>query len=226
MLNEDARPTNVRWAVFGLACGASWLLYLHRYAFAVIKPELVKEWSLSKTELGLLDSAFSLTATLFQFPLGIAADALGVRLVLTSLVLLWCLGLALHAWAPTAGYLWYARATMGVGQSAVYACLSRLARSWFPASIRTTLQGMAGITAGRLGGVSAYLLFGSLMLGSLGMDWRTATLVFAGGGVLFAVVFGAVFRNSPSQHPLVNEPEAWLIEGSPGALPEGGGGGF
>ena len=26
-----ARPTRVRWLIFGLACAASWLLYLHRY---------------------------------------------------------------------------------------------------------------------------------------------------------------------------------------------------
>ena len=32
------KPTNVRWAIFGLACGTSWLLYLHRYTFALIKP--------------------------------------------------------------------------------------------------------------------------------------------------------------------------------------------
>jgi len=72
---------------------------------------------------------------------------------------------------------------------------------------------MAGITAGRLGGVSAYLLFGSLMLGVLGMDWRTATLVFAGGGALFAVAFAVVFRNSPAENSLVNEAEAELIQG-------------
>ena len=100
---SDGRPspTNVRWAIFGLACGTSWLLYLHRYTFALIKPELVKEWGLSKVELGWLDSAFSFTSTVFQFPLGIAADVWGVRLVLTGLILLWCAGLAMHSWAPS-----------------------------------------------------------------------------------------------------------------------------
>ena len=133
----NEKPTNNRWAIFALACGASWLLYLHRYTFALIKPELVKEWGLQKPDLGLLDSAFSLTSTGFQFPLGVAADAMGVHLVLTGLVLLWCLGLGLHAAAPTAAYLWYARATMGIGQSAVYASLSRIAQTWFPSPIRT-----------------------------------------------------------------------------------------
>src|SRR6476661_4420710 len=101
MSTRDGKPTNVRWAVFGLACGTSWLLYLHRYTFALIKPELALEWELDKVQLGLLDSAFSLCSTVFQFPLGVTADLLGVRFVLTGLILIWCLGLALHALAPT-----------------------------------------------------------------------------------------------------------------------------
>jgi MFS family permease len=213
MSSIDEKPTNVRWAVFGLACGASWLLYLHRYSFAIIKPELVKEWGLSKTELGALDSVLSLTYTTFQFPLGVCADLLGVRLVLTALILVWCLGLGLHAWAPSPAHLWYARATLGIGQSAVYANLSRLAQSWFPASIRTTLQGVVGITAGRLGGMSSYLLFGTILLGLLGLDWRTAVYWVAGAGAVFAVLFAVLFRNSPVEHPLVNAEEARLIAG-------------
>jgi MFS transporter, ACS family, glucarate transporter len=212
MSDSDEKPTHVRWAVFALACGTSWLLYLHRYTFALIKPELVREWSLDKSQLGLLDSAFSVTSTFFQFPLGIAADAVGVRIVLTGLIVLWCVGLGMHAWAPSPKYLWFARATLGVGQSAVYATLSRMAQSWFPASIRTTLQGMAGITAGRLGGLCAYLLFGSLLLGRYGLDWRTAIYLFVALGLAFAVLFAAVFRNSPRQHPLVNQAEAELID--------------
>jgi sugar phosphate permease len=211
MFQARDKPTNVRWAVFGLACGTSWLLYLHRYTFALIKPELVEEWKLDKVQLGLLDSAFSLTSTAFQFPLGVAADLLGVRLVLTTLILLWCLGLGLHAWSPSPGYLWYARATFGIGQSAVYSTLSRMAQTWFPASIRTTLQGIAGITAGRLGGMCAYLLFGSLLLGVLGLDWRTAIYVFVAAGILFAILFAALFRDSPHSHPLANAAEAELI---------------
>jgi len=197
--------------VFGLACGTSWLLYLHRYAFAVIKPELVREWQLSKVELGLLDSAFSLSSTLFQFPLGIATDWLGVHLMLTCLLLVWCLGLAMHAWARSPDQLWYARAAMGIGQSAVYANLSRMAQCWFPASIRTTLQGIAAITAGRLGGMCAYLLLGSLLLGRMGLDWRTAIYVFVAGGLVFTALFAVIFRNSPREHLGVNAAEAAMF---------------
>lgn len=94
MANTDvspaAAPTNVRWSVFSLAFSISALLYLHRYVFAFIKPTLAEEYKLSNTQLGQLDSAFSVCYAGFQFPLGIAADVLGVHLVLTGLIVLWC----------------------------------------------------------------------------------------------------------------------------------------
>ena len=209
----SARPTNVRWAVFALACGTSWWMYLHRYVFALIKPELVEEWGLRKEQLGLLDSAFSLGYTLFQFPLGVAADVAGVHVVLTGLILLWCGGLAMHAWAPSVKYLALARGLLGLGQSAVYATLSRTAQMWFPPSIRTTMQGIVGVLAGRVGGLCANVLFGSLLLGALALNWRTAVYLTAAGGALHALLFAALFRNTPRGHPGVNEAEADLIEG-------------
>jgi len=207
------RPTNVRWGVFSLAFATSMLLYLHRYVFAFIKPTLAKEWELSNTELGRIDSAFSVCYTLFQFPIAVGADLVGVHLVLTALILLWCGGLATMAWAPSAKWMWFAQATIGTGQSAVYACLSRIGSTWFPPAVRTTLQGSVGVLAGRLGALGSSLVFSTLLLGVFGFDWRTATWLLVGVGIAHAVLFASVFRNSPRSHPSVNDAEARMIEG-------------
>src|SRR5262245_66066036 len=90
------KTTNVRWGVFALACGTSWLLYFHRYTFALIKPELKQQWRLGSDDLGLLDSAFFTSYTAFQIPLGIAGDIVGVRAILTLLIVVWSAGLALQ----------------------------------------------------------------------------------------------------------------------------------
>lgn len=211
--SEHGPPTNIRWCVFSLAFMTSALLYLHRYVFAFIKPTLAREWDLSNTELGAIDSAFSLCYTAVQFPLAIGADALGVHLVLTVLMVVWCSGLGLMAWAPSPGWMWYAQALLGTGQSAVYACLSRIARTWFPLAIRTTLTGLVAIFAGRLGALCSSLVFTTLMLGTWGLDWRTALWIQVSIGVALLFVFASLFRNSPRQHPGVNPAEARLIEG-------------
>lgn len=206
------RPTHFRWKVFTLACGTSWLLYLHRYIFALIKPELVKEWDLGKDELGLLDSAFAVCYSAPQIPLGIATDVVGVHFMLTCMIVVWSIGLGMHAWAPSPKYLWSARAVLGVGQSAVFAAQSRITRTWFPRKARTIVQGWVGVFFGRFGGLSANLIVGSLMLGVFGLPWRLVVFVMMGVGITHAMLFFRFFRNSPSQHPSVNDAEADLIE--------------
>lgn len=209
------KPSKVRWIVFVLLFGTSWLLYVHRYIFGYIKPAIAEEYDLSTTELGALDSAFSASYSLFQFPLGIAADVLGVYLILPILIVVWCIGLAMHAWAPSMTALWWARITLGGGQSAVFANLNRAGRAWFPYRIRTTLQGLVGVLAGRLGGLSAALIFGYLLLGVFELEWRTAVYLLAAIGIGLAAIFLFVYRNSPRKHPWVNEAEADLLEEGP-----------
>ena len=210
--NTLLRPTHVRWIVFALASTTSWMLYLHRYTFALIKPALVEEWGITKSELGLLDSAFFSFYTFCQVPLGALSDIVGVHLVLTGMILIWSFGFALHAMAGSTSVLWWARSIFGLGQSAVFATVSRITRTWFAPTHRATIQGLAGVFSGRFGGLSGYVLFGFLLVGVVGLDWRTAVYLLAGAGVLLAVLFAACFRNSPADHPLTNDAEVALIQ--------------
>ena len=207
-------PTRFRWWVFAMACSASWLTYFQRYIFALIKPELVAQWGLTKPQLGMLDSIFATTYSVFQVPLGVAADLFGVHLVLTLLLVLGSLGLGMVAWAPSPRFpLRLAQAVMGIGHSAIFAALNRMTRSWFPASVRTTVQGWVGIFFARLGGVSSNLLIGALLIGVFHLPWRTTVFLTMGFGLLLAALFGVFFRNTPEEHPAVNAAEVETIEG-------------
>jgi sugar phosphate permease len=210
----EMRPTNVRWVVFVLGCGTSWMLYLHRYTFALLKPTLKDEFGLDKPQLGLLDSAFSTCYSLFQFPSGLVIDLTGVHLFLGGLIILWSIALGLHATATTTRGLWYARALFGLGQAGAFASVSRLTRTWFPSSSRTSVQGWMGVFSGRFGGLSANVLFATVMIGTIGLGWRTAIYILAGAGILLGLAFLALYRNSPRHHPLANAAEADLIEGA------------
>ncbi len=55
------RPTRIRWRVFALACGTSFLLYLHRYTWNIVGPELQEDFGLSNTQAGFLFSLFYYT---------------------------------------------------------------------------------------------------------------------------------------------------------------------
>jgi MFS family permease len=112
-----------------------------------------------------------------------------------------------------------AQATLGTGQSAVYACLSRISKIWYPPPLRTTLQGAVGVLAGRLGALGAGLIFSSLLIGYCELDWRTALWILVAVGAAQAVLFAIVFRNTPRRHARVNEAELRLIEGDEPVTP-------
>jgi MFS transporter, ACS family, glucarate transporter len=216
----DAPPTHFRWVVFALACSTSWMLYLHRYTLSLIKPYLAEEFDLTKEQLGWLDSISNLFYTFLQIPLGLLGDLFGAHAILVWLIVIWSLGLGMNAWAGSLAAITASRVVFGSGQSAVYAMLNRVSRTWFPASVRSSMQGLVAVFAGRVGGFSANILVGSVMLGLLHLGWRTTLTVLAGFGLLLAAVFGVLFRDSPRQHPSVNDAEAALIEGTkPGELP-------
>lgn len=206
--------TSIRWVVFGVMVSMSWLLYLHRYIFSFLKPILAEEWGLSNKQLGKIDSGFAIAYGVFQFPLAVLADVFGVHLLLSILMVIWLAGLGIMCRATTVTGMWAAMVALGTGQSAVYACLNRVGRMWYPSSIRTTMQGVVGILAGRLGNFSTSIVFAGIMLGILGMAWQSAVGWLIAAGLLQLAVFALVFRNSPAQHPWVNDAEARLIQGN------------
>ncbi|MEX1098048.1 MAG: MFS transporter [Planctomycetales bacterium] len=214
----DTRPTNVRWLVFALGAGTSWMLYLHRYTFALIKPKLGEEWGIDNTGLGVLDGGFGLFYSACQFPLGVAVDLIGPHLLLGGMILAWSIFFGLHAWAPGVKSLWWIRGGFGAAQAGTFAALTPITRNWFPLSVRTTVQGIVGTFAGRTGGLCANILFAVVLVSWLGYDWRTAVWIFTAAGIVLGLVFLAFCRNTPAEHPLVNDAERRLIaEGSPDA---------
>jgi sugar phosphate permease len=209
----DERPTQVRWLIFGLACAVSWLLYLHRYAWGVIKPALKQEYpQLDDVQLGYLDSLFLLTYGVGQVPGGLAGDVLGPRVVLSLLVLVWSAMVAWLGWATSLVGLSISRALFGLAQAGTYPTLTQVTRRWFPLSIRTTVQGVVASLSGRAGGACASLIVATLLMGMLGLGWRASLVVLGAAGAVLGVVFWLLFRDSPAEHPWTNLAEQRLVE--------------
>jgi sugar phosphate permease len=201
--------------VFVLACAASWLLYLHRYAWGIIKPAFLSENpSLSDVDVGWLDSAFLATYALGQVPGGIAGDRFGPRGTLSVLALVWSVSAVGVAWVSGFWGWIIARASFGLAQAGVYPVLNKMTRIWFPLSVRTTVQGL--VTAmGRIGGACAPLILATLLMGILELSWQTSLLILATPGIVLAIAFWFVVRNRPGEHPWVNSAERDLLDPPP-----------
>src|SRR5205814_18084 len=133
------------------------------------------------------------------------------RIVLGVSIFLWSLTVAaiplvLGFW-PMFGML----SSFGLGQAGAYPAMSKVTRSWFPPAVRTTVQGTVA-ALGRIGGACAAPLVAVLLMSRLGLSWRAALVVLGLPGVLLALVFWLVFRNTPREHPGTNRAEQEAIE--------------
>jgi nitrate/nitrite transporter NarK len=148
-------------------------------------------------------------------PGGLAGDVWGPRAVLSLSILLWSITLAALAWMPGVAGFTGVRLAFGLTQAPAYPNLSKVTRSWFPLSVRTTVQGMVASLSGRAGGACAPLLVATFLMAGLGLGWRGVMVVIAAAGLLLALAFWLLFRNSPAEHPWTNEAEQSLIDDKP-----------
>jgi len=209
--SSGRRPTRVRWLVFTLACGTSWFLYLHRYTWNFIRPELEKEYGFSNAQLEGIFTVFNFSYAVGQIPSGIFCDYFGAHLFLAAMILLWSLVLPTFGMTGSLYSLGGWRVLFGAAQAGGYPSLARVTKSWFPRSSRTIVQGVIVSFFGRSGGAMSSIIMGTLLIGLCGLSWRGALVVMSAAGALFAGLFLLLYRNRPDDDPRVNEAERELI---------------
>ena len=197
--------------IFGLAASVSFLLYLHRYTWNLIRPELQATYNLSNTQLETLGSAFYFPYAAAQVPGGILCDLFGPHLFLVAIILIWSLILPLFGSVSSFPALVSIRAGFGLAQAGAYPALSQVTRAWFPRRNRTGVQGWIASAFGRGGGAMASIIMGTFLMGYLHLSWVSALVVLSAVGVVFALLFFFVFRNDPAHDPHTNQAELDLI---------------
>jgi ACS family glucarate transporter-like MFS transporter len=208
---NSKRPTNVRRLIFALACGTSFILYLHRYTWGFAKHYVAEEFGWPEWQLGFLDSAFSASYGFGQIPSGILCDWFGPHVLLGTIIVSWSLAMGGVALATGFASMLIARVVFGLTQAGCYPTLSKVSKLWFPLSVRTSVQGWIATFFGRGGGAFSFVLFGTVLIGWMGLTWREAIVVLTVMGGVFGVLFIYLFRNTPQDHPWANDVEEALV---------------
>lgn len=197
--------------VFAAASGTSWILYLHRYTFGVIRPDLKVEYGLTNLELDSIYALFNVTYAIGQIPGGIVCDLFGPHMFLTAIIILWSLALPVLGVTSSLTGLGASRLVFGLAQAGCYPSLAKVTRVWFPVRSRTVVQGLIASFFGRSGGAMAPIILSAFLIGYCGFGWRMALVMMASAGAVFAAFFFLTFRNRPEDDPRVNEAELALI---------------
>ena len=195
--------------MFGLAAGTSFILYLHRYTWVMVRPELKAEFGFSEQQLGGLYTLFNVTYALGQIPGGIVCDVFGPHMFLGVIIALWSLAMPSIGLTGSMTGLGASRLAFGAAQAGCYPSLAKMTRIWFPLKGRTVLQGLIASFFGRSGGAISTVIFG-FMLG-VGLSWRSSLVILSAIGLAFALLFFRLCRNNPESDPATNQAEVDLI---------------
>ena len=204
------KASRTRYSIVALAIGLAILSYVQRVAMSQAAGPISHDLHLSKAQMGLVFGAFGLSYALFEIPIGLLGDRIGVRRVLLQIVLGWSTFTALTGAAWNVVSLWVIRFLFGAGEAGCFPILTRMLSMWLPARERVTAQALLWAFA-RWGGA----LTPPLVLACIGLfGWRWSFVAFASLGLVWCAIFWFWFKDNPRQHTSVNDAERELLETS------------
>ncbi|MEW6523375.1 MAG: MFS transporter [Bacillota bacterium] len=173
------------------------VLYANRAVLPVLLSALARDWQLSHTQMGLINSAFFLAYALAQLPSGHLADCWKPRpVMLAGYALQGAAGLGAATAAGPLGFTAW-RALSGLGQGSYYASQYALAAGAIPPGRRGTMMAFinAGMAAGTIGGL---VLTGWLVY-TLGWHWRTTLALLGGTGLTLTAIMAVMVQADHGQ---------------------------
>ena len=197
-MSAETRSANfdrARNTVFGILLAGYVLAFFHRTAPAAIAGELTQAFNINSAVLGTLAATYFFVYTLMQIPVGVLADTLGPRRIVTVGALVAGVGSLLFGVAPSWEMAAVGRTLVGLGVAVTFIALLKSIAVWYPTNRFATLVGIA-MFAANLGAVIAGAPLAWIVTIA---SWRT---VFVGLGIV-SIALGAaswiVVRDRPEQ---------------------------
>jgi MFS family permease len=203
----DTTPTRARYVVTAFAVALAVITYVDRVGISVASPSISKELGLTRVQMGWALAAFGWAYALFEIPGGWLGDRIGPRRVLMRIVIWWSFFTAATGWAWNSASLIATRALFGAGEAGAFPNLTRVFTTWLPVKERERAQAVLWL-ATRVSGAFTPLLVALLISG---IGWRRTFELFGIIGVIWAILFYRWYRDSPAEHPSVNQAELALL---------------
>lgn len=211
------RRTNVRWLLVAWLFVISAIAYLDRVNISIAGQAIKSEFHLGNIQLGWVFSAFVLGYALLQAPAGRVADRVGARLVLTLGVIWWAVFTTLITFlSPKFSNLIIVliaiRFLLGVGEAVMYPASNCIVSSWIPSAERGRANGVIFAGVGFGAGLAPPLI--TYVLTHHG--WRSSFWLSAAIGLIAGLIWYAIARDKPAEHPWVSNQESrHILEGIP-----------
>lgn len=221
----DKKMLTIAFSIFIISS----LFYCYSYTVQVmtssIAKQLIHDFTLNTTGLGILSSSFFLLYASAQIPAGLLVDRYGARTTLSLAIFLCGAGTLMFGMTQYLDVAILGRCLEGASAAFSFVGVIYLIIRWFPPAMLAMLVGVLQLTAsvGAIGGGS---MFASLL--KL-YHWRSIVVVIGITGIVIAFMIFLVARNQPahcentslnkksefnmlqSMRIVLNNPQSWYV---------------
>lgn len=176
----DKQTSRFRWVVFASVLFTYLFMSSQRTAPGLITDQVMVDFHVTATTIGLLTSIQFFVYTGLQIPIGILADRFGPNFFLIIGAILTGVGTIIYSLGTHEFILFFARILTGMGDATIWVNMVLILSQWFNAKEFTRLIGVTAMT-GSLGFLFATVPF-ALLIDFLG--WRGA---FFSAGILLCL---------------------------------------
>ncbi|UCZ55089.1 MFS transporter [Bacillus shivajii] len=191
----DKQNSRFRWVVFASVLFTYLIMSSQRTAPGLITDQLMLDFQVTATTIGLLVSIQFFVYTGLQIPMGLMADRFGPNFFLISGALLTGVGTIFYSIGTHEYVLFLARMLIGVGDATIWVNMVIILSQWFHAKEFTRLIGIVAMT-GSLGFLVATVPF-ALLIDFLG--WRPAFFSIGLLLCLCSILLYVVLLKKPKQ---------------------------
>ncbi|WP_206998355.1 MFS transporter [Trinickia mobilis] len=186
-----------------MLCVMYFITYLDRVNVSTAAAGFGKEFGLSKTEIGLVFSAFAYPYLVFQIIGGWVSDRFGARKTLIFCGALWASATVLTGFAGGLFSLLAARVLLGLGEGATFPASTAAMSRWVAKEKRGFAQGITH-AASRVGNAAAPA---AVVLVMTTYGWRESFYACAALSFVWVVVWAMTFTEYPKDHPRITPQE-------------------
>lgn len=183
------------------------IMYLDRVNISIAAKDMMRDFALNKTEIGIAFSAFAWPYLFGQLIGGWLANRFGTRLTLAVCGLVVAISTIATGFVGGLISLVAVRLALGCGEGPSFSAATQAMRNWYPETRFGFIQGITH-SAARLGGAVAPPAVAWVMAMA---GWRSAFWVCGAMSLIWAVVWWAYFRDDPRTHPRITPDEIKVL---------------
>lgn len=208
----DKQNSKYRWVVFATVLFTYCVIASQRTAPGLITDQIMKDFSVTASTIGLLTSIQFLAYASLQIPIGILSDRFGPNIFLIAGTLLNGVGTLIYSLAEHEYVLLFARLLVGIGDSTIWVNVVLILSLWFKGNEFVGLIGIAGMV-GSLGFLLATLPFSEwiTLWGWRKPFFTTGLILLLSGFILYFILVHKpkqmfkIDTNSVAASPIIRE---------------------